>query len=317
MAITGLDPSALLGFYQAQLSASPSSIAAASAQAAQLRAGAHKNSATAKDNPPWNTPNTNNAKQDAKVLGTTNFLDTSKVPLSPGATTDAKMEQDNQKLFSLYSAVNTLAYIAKMAQKGTATSGQLAGLNDRFQKGLAQVQQYLGSTKFNNFNLQAAKPSDTATSTAGIAFGSFTYSTKQLVANAHLSDALPGVSASDSFTIAVKKGGTTTNVAIDLSQVPGTLNLGNIVTYINSQLSAAGFSTRFQKTEKGGTATSNTNATYGLQITPGGVEQVSFSAAATPSLYLVGSSGLATETKTTTNVVTSAVTTTPPTRRGA
>ena len=128
--------------------------------------------------------------------------------------------------------------------------------------------------------------------------------------NANLNNALPGLSASDSFTIGIKKGGVTTNVAIDLSQVPGTLNLGNIVSYINGQLSAAGFSTRFQKTQTGGTTTSDTNATYGLQITPGGVEQVSLSAAATPSLYLVGSSGLATETKTTTNTVTSAVTTT-------
>jgi len=310
MAITGLDSSIILGFYQAQLSASPSSLAASAAQRAQLQSSTKINGATSKDNPPWNTPNTNDAKQDAKVLSTTNFLDTSNVPLSGGATTDAKMEQDNQKLFSLYSAVNTLAYMSKMAQSGTATSGQLAGLNDRFQKGLAQVQQYLGSTKFNNFNLQAAKPSDTTTSTAGIAFGGFTYATKQLVSNANLASALPGLSASDSFNIAVKKGGVTTNVAIDLSQVPGTLSLGNIVSYINGQLSANGFSTRFQKTEQGGTTTSDAKATYGLQITPGGTEQVSFSAASTPSLYMVGNSGLATETKTTTNVVTSAVTTT-------
>jgi hypothetical protein len=310
MAITGLDSSILLGFYQAQLSASPSSIAAAAAQNSQAAASQTKNSATAKDNPPWNTPNTNDAAQNAKVLGTTNFLDTSNVPLSAGATTDAKLEQDNQKLFSLYSAVNTLAYIAKMAQSGTATSGQLAGLNNRFQTGLAQVQQYLGSTSFNNFNLQAAKPSDTATSTAGIAFSSFTYATKQLVTNTNLNNALPGLSSSDSFNIGIKKGGVTTNVAIDLSQVPGTLNLSNIVSYVNSQLSAAGFSTRVQKTQQGGTATSDTNATYGLQVTPGGVEQVSFSAAATPSLYLVGNSGLATETNTVTNTATSAVTTT-------
>src|SRR3979490_2960838 len=111
MAITGLDSSVLLGFYQSQLSASPSALAAASAQRAQFAA-TTKTGATAKDNPPWNTPNTNNAAQDAKVLGTTNFLDTSKVPHSAGATSDAKMEQDNQKLFALYSAVNTLAYIA-------------------------------------------------------------------------------------------------------------------------------------------------------------------------------------------------------------
>ena len=37
--------------------------------------------------------------------------------------------------------------------------GQLAGLNTRFQTGLAQVEQYLSSTSFNNFTLQAAKPS--------------------------------------------------------------------------------------------------------------------------------------------------------------
>jgi hypothetical protein len=316
MAITGFDPSLLLGSYQAQRSANPSSIAAGNSQLSRLLAAQKKTGATAKDNPPWNTPNTNNAKQDAKVLSTTNFLDTSKVPLSAGATSDTKMEQDNQKLFSLYSAVNTLAYIAKMAQKGTATSGQLAGLNDRFQTGLAQVQKYLTSTSFNNFNLQAAKPSDTAVSTAGISFGNFTYATKQLTTNANVSNALPGLSASDSFTIGIKKGGVTTNVAIDLSQVPGTLTLSNIVSYVNDQLSAAGFSTRFQKTEKGGTSTSDATKTYGLQITPGGVEQVSLSAASTPSLYLVGSSGLATETKTTTNAITSAVTTTPADQTG-
>ena len=307
--IGGIDPSVLLGFYQSQLINNPSSIAAAAAQQQQFAA-RQNTGATANDHPPWLIPNTNDARQDAKVLSTTDFLDTSKVPLSAGASADSKMEQDNQKLFALYTAVNTLAYLAKMAQKGTATSGQLAGLNDRFQTGLAQVQDYLGTTEFNNFNLQATKPSDTITSTATVAFGSFTYATKQLVTNANLNNALPGLSASDSFTIGIKKAGVTTNVQIDLSQVPGTLNLTNIITYINGELSAAGFSTRFQKTQTGGTATSSTNATFGMQVTPGGVEQVSFSASATPSLYLVGSSGLATETKTTTNTVTSAVTTT-------
>ncbi|HWY65257.1 MAG TPA: hypothetical protein VNX61_08580, partial [Rhizomicrobium sp.] len=307
--IGGIDPSVLLGFYQAQLTSSASSIASATAQQQQFAASQNKG-ATANDNPPWNTPNTNNAAQDAKVLGTTNFLDTSNVPLSAGASSDSKMEQDNQKLFSLYSAVNTLAYLSKMAQSGTATSGQLAGLNDRFQTGLAQVQQYLGTTSFNNFNLQAAKPSDTTTSTATVGFSDFTYATKKLVTNANLNNALPGISSSDSFVVGIKKGGVTTNVTMDMSQVQGPLNLTNIITYMNGQLSAAGFSTRFQKTQQGGTTTSDTNATYGMQLTPGGVEQVSFSAAATPSLYLVGSSGLASETNTTTNTVTSAVTTT-------
>jgi hypothetical protein len=315
MAINGLDASVLLGFYQSQLLASPSSISATNTKVQQALAAQNKG-ATAKDNPPWNTPTPTNSAQDAKVLSTTNFLDTSKVPLSGGSATDTKMEQDNQKLFALYSAVNTLAYLTKMAQNPKATSGQLAGLNDRFQKGLTQVQQYLGSTSFNNFKLQSAKPSDNVTAGATIDFSDFTYATKQLTTNAHVDDPLPGLSTSDSFTIGVKKGGTTTNVVINLSSVPGALNLTNIVSYINNQLSAGGFSTRFQKTQTGGTTTSNANATYGLQITPGGVEQVSFSAASTPALYLAGSTGLATETTTTTNSATSAATTTPADQKG-
>ena len=110
--------------------------------------------------------------------------------------------------------------------------------------------------------------------------------------NANINNAVPGLSSSDSFTIAIRRDGTTTNVPIDLSQVQGTLTLSNIVTYINSPLAADGFQTRFQKTEKGGTATSDTNATYGLQITPGGAEQVSLSAPSNPALYIAGNSGL-------------------------
>src|ERR1700760_3699123 len=161
--IGGIDPSVLLGLYQSQLYSSPSAIAAANVQQQQFAASQNKG-ATSNDNPPWNTPNTNDAKQDAKVLGTTNFLDTSNVPLSAGASSDAKTEQDNQKLFSLYSAVNTLAYLAKLAQSPTATSGQLAGLNTRFQTGLAQVQKYISSTSFNNFTLQTATPSSSIVS---------------------------------------------------------------------------------------------------------------------------------------------------------
>jgi hypothetical protein len=296
---SGLDSSVLLSYYQTQLSSSPSAIAAQNTLSSQTSASQAK-SATANDAPPWQTPQTNTSAQTAKVLSTVNFLDTSNVPLSAGATSDAKLEQDNQKLFSLYSAFSNLAYLAKLAQGSTETSGQLAGLNARFQTGMAQVQQYLSSTDFNNYSLQAATPAATASSTANIAFGGFTYSTRQLVTNSNLDNPIPGLSTSSSFTIAVKKGGTTTNVAIDLSQVQGALTLGNVVGYINSQLSADGFSTRFQKTQKGGTTTSNTGATYGLQITPGGNETISLSAAATPSLYMVGNSGTASETNTTT-----------------
>lgn len=294
--LPGLDTSVLLGYYQAQLASLPSVLAAQNSLASQTAT----NSATAQDNPPWQNPPTNSNAETAKVLSTTNFLDTSNVPLSPGATSGSKLEQDNQKLFSLYTAVNSLAYLAKLAQGATDTPGVMAGLNTRFQTGLAQVENYLSSTSFNDYTLQAAKPAASSTSNATIAFGGFTYKTRQLVTNANINNPLPGLSSSDSFTISVNKNGVPTNVLINLSQVPRSLTLDNIVSYINSQLSADGFSTRFQKTQQGGTITSDASATYGLQVTPGANETVSLSAAATPALYMVGNSGLASETSTTT-----------------
>src|SRR3954462_6471592 len=296
----GLDPSVLLGFYQSQLASSPSAQSAANGRNAALSAAQKHSLATAKDVTPWSIPVPASNALTAKVLSTTDFLSTANVPLSPGATADSKTEQDNQKLFSLYSAVNTLAYLAKLAQKPGTPAGQLAGLDSRFQNGLAQVKTYLKSADFNNFTLQAAKPSDQVTSSATIAFSDFTYKTQQLVANANLDSPLPGVAASDSFQIAVKKGGVTTNVTIDLSRVTGGLSLGNIIGYINGQLAVGGFSTRFQKTEKGGTTTSDAKATYGMQITPGANQTISLSAAATPALYMAGNSGSASEANTTT-----------------
>ena len=104
--IGGIDSSVLLGFYQAQLTTAPSAIAAANAQ--NTAAASQTNSATANDNPPWNAPTVSGPAETAAVLSTTNYLNTSNVPLSAGATSDSKMEQDNQKLFSLYNAVNSL-----------------------------------------------------------------------------------------------------------------------------------------------------------------------------------------------------------------
>ena len=71
--IGGIDSSVLLGFYQSQLTSSPSTIAAANAQ---NTAATQTNSATAKDNPPWNSLTTSSPAETAKVLSTTKFIDT-------------------------------------------------------------------------------------------------------------------------------------------------------------------------------------------------------------------------------------------------
>src|SRR6185312_13633128 len=105
---TSFDPSTLLSYYQSKMPQAPS--------LATSHASAHK-SATAGDAPPWEVKAAPQESRDADILAATNFLDTSKVPLSKGSTTDAKTEQDNQKLFALYTAVNNLSYLASMSKR--------------------------------------------------------------------------------------------------------------------------------------------------------------------------------------------------------
>ncbi|HEY5337816.1 MAG TPA: hypothetical protein VIJ85_06415 [Rhizomicrobium sp.] len=309
--ITSFDPSLLVSYYQAKLSSSTLASQTAQANLSATAQAQAANSATAADSPPWENLNQPSAQvEDAQTLAITNFMDTSNVPLSAGSTTDAKTEQDNQKLFSLYTAVNNLAYLAKMSQSSTATSGQQEGYNTRFQTGLQQIESYLSSTTFNNFTLQSAATSSSVTSTATVPLPSFSYSTRTLTSDANVDSALPNVSASQSFTIAIKKGGTTTNVPIDLSQIQGPLSVGNIVSYANQQLAADGFSTRLQKSITNGSIDDLSTASFGIEVTPGGSETVSFSsAAAQPALYLAGSTGSATTTTTTTGTGTSATST--------
>lgn len=307
MAIASFNSSLLVNYFNSQIASSSLQSGGASTMLSATAARKAANSATAKDAPPWEDFSTpDQTAQDAKVLGITNFLDTSNVPLSAGSATDTKTEQDNQKLFSLYTAVNNLAYLAKMSQRSGMTAGQIDGFNTRLQTGLQQVKSYIGSTTFNNFTLQAAATSSSVTSQATLPLPAFSYTTKTLTNDANINNPLSGVSSSQSFTVAIKQGGVTTNVAIDLSQVQGPLTLGNIIIYANQQLSADGFKTRLQKavtsssttTSSSGTAT--TKNSYGLSVDPGAGETVSFSASSMqPSLYLVGSTGNATTTAST------------------
>ncbi len=293
---TGLDSSVLLSYYNSQVTTSVTS----ALNTLPSSATASTSSATSADNPPWSTYS-QPAQQlrDAQVLGITNFLDTSNVPKSAGATDSTKTEQDNQKLFSLYTAVNNLSYLAKMSQRDTATDGQRVGYDTRFQAGLAQVQNYIKTNSFNDFTLQLGKTQSSVTSGVSVPFAPFTYPGGTIVADANISNALNGISTSDSFNIAVKKGGTTTNVAINFANISGPLTIDNIVNYANQQLSAAGFTSRLSRTMTVGTINDPTKSSYGISISQAPSESLNFSSAgATPSLYLAGNSGSALATST-------------------
>ena len=290
ISLTSFDPSLLLSYYNSKLPVAGGQQLASPAQAT--------NSATVSDVLPWENLNPPSQQvEDAQTLSLTNFIDLSKVPASAGSTADQKTEQDNQKLFALYQAVNNLAYLASMSQRDGMTSGQLAGFDTRFQQGMAQVQDFIATQSFNNFTLQASAPSASVTSQVAIPFPPMNYAGGSIVADSQVANPLANVSAGDSFDISVKKNGVTTDVPIDLSQVSGPLTLDNIVSYVNQQLSAGGFSTRFKRVMTSGSIDDPTKATYGISITEAPSEQITLSsAAAKPALYFAGTTGSATGT---------------------
>lgn len=300
-----IDSSLLLNYYSAQLSsiastATPSttSTSSGSNSAGTSSFGNATTNSTSSQTPPWDQQNTLSAQQQAaQILATTNFIQTSTTPLVGSSGASAETQADNQKLFTLYQAVSQLATLAGMAQQSGLTSGQLAGYNTRFQEGMQQVESYIGSTTFNNLTLQTQTPSASVTAKASVPFPAIGYTGSTIVSDADLGNALPGVSTGDSFTIGVTKGGTTTNVNIDLSQIQGPLTLDNIVNYANQQLAADGFSSRLQRTMTSGSITDVTKASYGITINSAPGETLDLSSdAATPALYLAGTTGSTTGT---------------------
>jgi hypothetical protein len=292
-----IDSSALLNYYTARLPQSASQIAT-SPLASTTSSTA---SASSQAEPPWENLNPPSQQaQDAAVLSTTNFIDLDNATLSTGSSASAKTAEDNQKLFALYQGVSSLDQLATLAQASGATAGQLQGYNTRFQAGLQQIESYIGSTTFNNFTLQTGTPSSTATSSVSIPFASFGYTGGTVVSDANVENALPDVSADESFDVSVTKGSTTTQVPIDLSQISGPLTLDNIINYVNQQLSTDGFATRFQRVFTQGSDDDPTTASYGISVNTAPGETVSLSSAsATPALYVAGSSGSAVASTTT------------------
>src|SRR3569832_323386 len=208
VSLFGLDSSTLLSYYQAKLPL----VGTSSSGLAGTLASANK-SATADDKPPWEVTAPAQQTRDAQILSMTNFVDTTNVPHTTNGA-DAKTEQDNQKLFSLYTAVSNLAYLAGMSNRSGMTAGQMAGFNTRFQDGLQQLRSYVSSADFNNFTLQAAAQSSSVTSTAGITLPAFNYNTRTLTTDDNLDKALPGLSTRQSFTVNVKLFGVLFVVAV-------------------------------------------------------------------------------------------------------
>jgi hypothetical protein len=304
VAIIGLDPFVLVNYYAAKLPQAPSRTLSAQSQPSQIppwdfsipKPPQERQEAAARSAEPYFDPNDRSlfTRADAETSAQSQLAALLKTTLaveSPSSRGNPALAADNNKLFALYNAINRLDTIAKMANRDDTLSGLRIGLNRDYQDGLDQVLDFLKTAEFTNLAVLAGKKSSSVQSTATIAYAKLNYTGGSVVKSADVFDPLPGVTATDSFTISVTKGGVTTSVVIDLADVSGALTLDNINAHVNAELEAAGFTTRFKRVQTGGDLTEGI-VTWGTEIRSGAGEIIELSSAqATPAVYVAGSTG--------------------------
>lgn len=303
MALIGFDPSTLLSYYAAK-------------QPLNLGTTAARSSVAAKPLPPWDIRNKPPAQEnlDRSARSLEPYFDPKDrslfaAPGNTGANAGSLLESivnkslsgkagvtddlssDNHKLFGLYQALYRLDHIAKMANRDGITGGQRPGLDASFQAGLKQILDFVDVAAFSKLTLMSGARSASTQSDATIPYSPFNYTGKTVARGDGLSAPVPGVSASDKFTVNITKGGVTTGVDIDLANISGPLTVDAINSYVNTQLSAAGFATRFARVQTGGEVLKNT-ATWGIKISNAASEAVSLSSTeAETALYVAGQAG--------------------------
>ena len=287
--VTPIDPSLLLGIYNARNGVGGSSLAGLGSSSTKRVA----------PTAPWTqtaTPAETSAAVKA-VLAGRKFVNENAAQLDlPGAS------DDYRKLFSMYQGLSTLQGVVDQYQKKGLTSIEKDRLQKTFANGLDEILTYAKSADLDKIRLTAGDLGTTTKTTAPIAAKKTEYTTAPLYSGTS-NDAVPQFAGDVKFTIAVKRSGVTYNVDVDLGGMgTQTRSIANVVNFINDKLKNAGVDTRFATqrlpgAEKTVVANGKTISLgpgpdqWAFKIKPNG-ETVSFTAATTaPAVYMTQQAG--------------------------
>jgi len=229
--------------------------------------------------PPWKeaTASTSISSQLASILA-------SKTVIDKTSSSTALLPDDIKTSFTAYKALEKLRVLAEAATVKTATSAQRAQYDKAFAKGLADLQGYLVTAPSDKVNLAFGKPTSTAQSSKLAATQAYETKGKGLVKLR--SDAIPGLTGQEQFTIKINRGSQAETFTVDLSQGSQPPTIDSVVSQLNSAISATPMlkSDGTPMTDAEGNAVSRwgarfkpvyTDGKWGFDLqTPDGVEQV-------------------------------------------
>ena len=191
--------------------------------------------------PPWASHSTA-APESAltkQVLNGGKFINENAAQVDLAGASD-----DYKKLFALYQGLNSLNGLADGANGKNVSDFDKARYAAAFSRGLTETSTYVNGLNLDQIRLTQGTVTGLDKS-GGVATQPGAYNTKVLHTGTS-DDAVDAFQGAVAFNVSVKKGGVTTNVAIDLSELGSqTRSMANVVNYLNTKMAAAGAFTKF------------------------------------------------------------------------
>ena len=160
----------------------------------------------------------------------------SKTVVDKMSSSTALLPDDIKTSFTAYKALEKLRVLAEAATVKTATSAQRAQYEKAFAKGLTDLQGYLATAPSDKVNLAFGAPSTTAQSNKLAATNAYETKGKGLVTR--MTDAIPGLTGQEQFSVKISRGTLSETVTVDLSTGTQPPTLESVVSQLNSAISA-------------------------------------------------------------------------------
>lgn len=232
---------------------------------------------------PWlqTNPLTSNTARLRDALSASSFVD-----LSDSDINKAGVDADHKKLFAVYKGLTRLQALAERSATETAVSGERVSLNKRFQAGMTEIRSFLNDKGFEDLTLSFGEKTSKVDTAYRKTRTPTAYNAPPIVTG-QSTDAISGLLGTESFNVTVAKSGGNQTIAMNLSEISGTVSIDNLIAYMNGKLEAAGVYTRFSKTTVNGAKDTDPKR-IGLSIQTVATEKVGFEAATTKAAVYVG-----------------------------
>lgn len=183
--------------------------------------------------PPWDAKGSTStgslSSQVSSVLAMRTIIDR-------GVTVGDQLDPDVQTSFIAYKALDRLRVLSESASATTTSDAQRATLQKAFAKGLTDLQTFLGQAPTDKVNLAFAQANRLVKTVAVQDPFQYSFSSTGLVKNR--TDALPGLTGNEVFTIALSSTRYNDKVTVDLSQGPQPPTVDSVINAFNAAIQA-------------------------------------------------------------------------------